>query len=306
MAGRDSRDDSRATSRGADGDGLLLAVVGDIHGYFEAGQLCAVDYDRVLFVGDLAAFSYRSGLTVAREIASVGEKGLVLLGNHDGVFFRQLVAEAKGQRLVAHALGLGMRRRVAAVHRALGRTPHCGYSRHELRRGAFALTLIAARPHSMGGPRLGYPRYLAEVYGVRSMAESAQRLCRLIDAAQATDLLFLAHNGPTGLGEARDDIFGCDFLPEAGDFGDPDLREAIGYAASRGKRVRAVVAGHMHHSLQGGGARRTSLTRDGTLYLNAARVPRIERTANGHRHHHVSLSVDASQVVAAEHWIETP
>jgi uncharacterized protein (TIGR04168 family) len=213
------------------------------------------------------------------------------------------VAEAKGHRAIAFALGLRMPSRVAALKRALGATPLCGYSLHELHTPQMALSLIAARPHSMGGSRIGYARYLTRAYGVSSVEDSARRLRRLVDEAGASDLVFLAHNGPTGLGAERRDIFGCDFLPTAGDFGDPDLREAIDYAVARGRRVRAVFAGHMHHRLQGGGSRVTSILQDGTLYVNAARVPRIEKTPTGRRHHHVAVSLNADRVCATPRWL---
>ena len=288
-------------------DALRLAVVGDVHGCFDAvdaQQLAAGGYDRILFVGDLAAFTHRSGMAAARCIAPLADRALVLFGNHDGVLFRQLVAEAKGHRVRARILGVGMKRRVAALTRALGGVPLCGYSRHELRRGDWALTLIAARPHSMGGPRLGYPHHLARAFGVSSLEESAWRLRALVDAAEAPDLFFLAHNGPTGLGAARDDLFGCDFHPEEGDWGDADLRDAIDYAASCGKRVRAVVAGHMHHELKEGGQRRSSANRDGTLYLNVARVPRIESASAGRRRHHVVLTLSRAEVSVEERWLD--
>lgn len=292
--------------RNRHGEDLRLAVVGDIHGLFDevdARQLAALDCDRILFVGDLAAFTHRSGLATARCIAPLAERALVLLGNHDGVFFRQLVAEVKGRRARARVLGLGMPRRVAALTRALGSVPLCGYSVHEFQRGDFALSLIAARPHSMGGPRLGYARYVARAYGVASMEDSARRLCSLVDDAGAQDLVFLSHNGPTGLGAARDDLFGCDFLPEEGDWGDPDLLAAIDYAVSRGKRVRAVVGGHMHHRLQGGGTRRTQAQVDGTLFLNVARVPRVEDAGEGLRRNHVLLTLNAADIRAETHWL---
>ena len=62
------------------------------------------------------------------------------------------------------------------------------------------------------------------------MQESAERLKELVDECPAERIIFFAHNGPTGLGEDRSDIWGCDFRPAGGDFGDPDLRIAIDHA----------------------------------------------------------------------------
>ena len=51
----------------------------------------------------------------------------------------------------------------------------------------------------------------------------------------------------------------------------------------------AVVAGHMHHRLKGGGERRWLVERAGVLYVNAARVPRIDGDG---RRYHVRLETD--------------
>jgi uncharacterized protein (TIGR04168 family) len=90
-------------------------------------------------------------------------------------------------------------------------------------------------------------------------------------------VLFLAHNGPSGLGGQAQDLWGRDFDPDGGDWGDADLRGAIEHARGRGLRVLAVLAGHMHWALRGrpGVQRRWQLQERGTLYVNAARVPRV-------------------------------
>ena len=113
-------------------------------------------------------------------------------------------------------------------------------------------------------------------------------------------MIFLAHNGPTGLGTSRSDLWGCDFRREEGDFGDEDLALAITYARELGKRVLAVVAGHMHHRLRGGGKRRWYERKDGILYVNAARVPRIFEELGHAYHHHVDLTIDGDEVEAIE------
>ena len=93
--------------------------------------------------------------------------------------------------------------------------------------------------------------------------------------AEDGDLLVLSHNGPAGLGDRADSIWGCDFREEEGDWGDPDLTQAIDHARAQGKRVLAVIGGHMHLRTKQGVERPWRTERDGTLYLNAARVPRI-------------------------------
>ena len=86
---------------------------------------------------------------------------------------------------------------------------------------------------------------------------------------------------------------------DEGDHGDLDLRAAIDHARERGKRVRAVIAGHMHHALKGGGRRTWQVDRDDTLFINAAEVPRHR---DGRRHH-VRLTLDADHAEAEAVWV---
>jgi uncharacterized protein (TIGR04168 family) len=115
--------------------------------------------------------------------------------------------------------------------------------------------------------------------------------------------VFLSHNGPVGLGDAPHDMWGCDFKPGGGDWGDPDLTAAVEYAIACGKRVLAVVAGHMHLRTKHGHERPWCARRDDTLYVNAARVPRIiARDREVHRHH-VELIIDRDGVTANEVFV---
>ncbi len=291
-----------------DDEPARIAIVGDVHGHWNEADrrwFDASDYHLIVFVGDLASY-LRDGRAVAKSIARLHKPALVMPGNHDGVGLPQLAAEVFDQQRLADWLGQGQPRRVAALERALGRQPLVGYSRHPLRVGAHSLTLIAGRPHSLGGPTLGFRRYLRERFDVGDMQASAARLEELIASTAERDIILLGHNGPSDLGAGRGDIWGCDFAPERGDFGDPDLRAAIAHARGLGKRVRAVVAGHMHHRLKGGGMRRWQLPRNEVLYLNAARVPRIIRRDGHERRHHVRLELDADSVRAEEVWVDGP
>jgi uncharacterized protein (TIGR04168 family) len=152
----------------------------------------------------------------------------------------------------------------------------------------------------MGGSRVAYRRYLRSRFDVGSVDESARRLKGMIDRCEADTLLFFSHNGPTGLGNRRSDIWGCDFRAQGGDFGDQDLRDAIDYAKASGKHVLAVVGGHMHHAVKGGGRRPWLVERDGTVYLNAARVPRIFQKEGQTFHHHICLEVAGDGVHVEE------
>jgi hypothetical protein len=48
----------------------------------------------------------------------------------------------------------------------------------------------------------------------------------------------------------------------------------------------------MHWPLKGGGKRCTQVERDGTLYINPARVPRISAAGPTTYHHHAALFLD--------------
>lgn len=279
---------------------MQIGVIGDIHGAWEARDTAffnAVGYDRLLFVGDLARMT--GSLPVARQLAELTTPAWLIPGNHDGVTLAQLLAELKSRPLAARLLAIGMKRRVNQMVRALGPVVTGGYSRHELTRD---LGLVIARPHAMGADRLYFGHYLKTRFGVRDLATSRDYLCRLIDQSPR-DLIVLAHNGPAGLGQTPDSPFGCDFAPIQGDFGDPDLAEAIAYARDTGHRVRAVIAGHMHHRSEHTGQwRQPSCRLDDTLFINAARVPRIEQA--GARRHHIRLTVTDNAIDAEQVFVD--
>ena len=151
-----------------------------------------------------------------------------------------------------------------------------------------------------GEPRLAFRPYLKEAFRVESIESSAARLCSLIDDVKHERIVFLAHNGPSGLGDRRDAIWGCDFRRSEGDFGDPDLEIAIAHARSCGKRVLAVVAGHMHHALRLRGTRKWIEERDDTLYVNAARVPRVFKHEGKEQRHLVEITIDDDRASARE------
>jgi uncharacterized protein (TIGR04168 family) len=290
---------------------LHLAILGDVHRCFDARDVELLDaqgYDAALFVGDLAGYRQRGGLVVAKHIARLRTPALVMPGNHDGPTLLHLAAEVFGWRRLAPLLGGRMHVRVEQLKRALGPVPLVGYSLHEVGRGAQRLSVVAARPHSMGGHQFPFAKHMARHHRVRSHEESARRLCELVDRAPHPQLVFLAHNGPTGLGDGPDAPFGRDFpSPFEGapqDWGDADLEAAVTHARATGKQVAAVVAGHMHHAVRGGGRRPMAVQRDGTLYVNAARVPRIREREGVRSRHHVRLEWDAHGARATEVWLE--
>lgn len=285
---------------------MKLALIGDVHGLFNEADvsfLNASDYTAVLFVGDLGTYRDGGDLCVARTIATLTKPTWVIPGNHDAVHLAQLLAETLRRPNAARLWARRQSRRVAALREALGPAHLVGYSQFTLEAKGRALDVVVGRPHAMDGEKLSFSDYLSEHMGVSTLEQSAARLKQLVDQCTNRQVLFLAHNGPAGLGGLRSDIWGRDFHPSAGDWGDVDLREAIDHARAIGKSVVAVAAGHMHHRLKGGGTRTWTVQRAGTLYVNAARVPRIVRREGVPHHHHVELLVE-DHAAATEHWVQ--
>lgn len=275
-------------------DRMKLAVVGDIHGFWDAHDTAyfnASGYAALLFVGDFAAWT--GSLPVARLLADLTVPAWAIPGNHDAVTTWQLGAEIRHQRWLCALGSVGMERRVRKLANAMAPVQLGGYSLGALGDG---LGILIARPHAMGPDSFHYRAYLRRRFGVADFASSAARLCAMIDSAPPR-LIVLAHNGPAGLGDAKTSPFGNDFDPAGGDFGDPDLRAAVDHARATGHTVLAVVAGHMHHRRPKGGAGRANCVADAqTLYINAARVPRMRR--DGSHRHHIALTIDATGVRA--------
>jgi uncharacterized protein (TIGR04168 family) len=95
--------------------------------------------------------------------------------------------------------------------------------------------------------------FMARLYNVHDMGESAQRIMQLIQSAvpPSNSLIIMGHNGPAGLGAQRHNICGVDWVKEAGDHGDPDLASVLQQLREAGRDVALVVFGHMHHKLRG-------------------------------------------------------
>jgi len=279
-----------------------IAIIGDIHRQFnqnDAIQFNQSDYDLLLFVGDLANYWHHEGLTIARQMARLQKPALIIPGNHDTLTAPQLLAEIKQWPRLRRWLAWGQSRRLRQWQRALGPVQVGGYSVHPVP-GAEDVTVIVARPFAMGGSVLHCQPQLQRQFGIGTMAESAALLCQLVDETPSQRLIFLAHNGPTGLGSRRDALWGNDFQPEGGDFGDSDLGEAIAYAQQQGNTVLAVVAGHMHHTVKKGGQRTWHLEQEGIHYINAARVPRIFEANGRIFHHRIHLTLDGDFVTVSE------
>ncbi len=282
-----------------------IALIGDLHGSWDdwdARYFNHSEYALLLFTGDLGSGTRDDGVRVARSIGRLARPTLVMPGNNDADHLPEIAAE------IGHQRGLSALRKLGAGTggSASGAVSLCGYSLHPLELSGRAITLLAARPYALGGNELSFPERLAGRHGIASMAASAERLCELVERAPSDELVVLAHNGPTGLGDAATDLWGCDFRAEEGDWGDEDLAQALVRARQLGKRVLAVVAGHMHSRTREGRPRTWQLERDGTLYVNPARVPRIFEDERGTEHHHVVLEIGAQGVLAREMLVREP
>jgi uncharacterized protein (TIGR04168 family) len=274
-----------------------LGVIGDLHTHWDridVNQFADTDYDLLYFTGDLGGGTSESCLRMAREMAGLRHPTLVMPGNNDTVDIEHLAAE------LAHQNGLNRLLSMAGGDKPPNPIVLCGYSRHTVHASGMVVDLIAARPHSMGGPTLSFPDYMQATYGVTDLSASTARMVALVDDSDADALIFLAHNGPLGLGEEPHAMWGCDFKEDGGDWGDPDLTEAIAHARATGKRVLAVIGGHMHLRTKQGEERPWKTEVDDILYINAARVPRIFSGPDDIYRHHVAVTVAAEGVTAEE------
>ena len=274
-----------------------LGIIGDLHTHWDnvdVAHFSRSEYDLLFFTGDLGGGSVDSCLRMARLMAALRQPTLVMPGNNDTVDINELAAELAHQRGINNLLSI-TRDEADDFDADLG-ISLCGYSHHRVHAEGSEISLLAARPHSMGGPNLSFPDYMSQTYGINSLEDSRDRLCSLVDEVESDRLIFLAHNGPLGLGDRPSDIWGCDFKEGGGDWGDRDLSEAIAHAKSLGKKVLAVIAGHMHLRTKQGDKRPWLMEIDETIYVNAALVPRIFAGSDDVYRHHVSLTLGADSI----------
>ena len=267
-----------------------IVAVGDIHGcwreadcaYLERAQLALA-----LFVGDLGD----EDVQMVQRIADIDVPKAILLGNHDA--WRSFSEKQLSNELNTSLDILG--------------EDHVAYDVRELPEAG--VSVIGARPFSWGGQSLRSPELYDELYGVRTMRQSAAAIVDAARSAKHRDLIILAHNGPTGLGSNPVDIYGKDFGKPGGDWGDYDLQVALQRIEGFDLRVRAVIAGHMHHRLlHPRGAERTRfLRRNGTLFVNCAVVPRVVREESREElSYFVRMHWQGGECLAIEEvWVDT-
>lgn len=243
-----------------------LAVIGDIHDQWDdldSELLLGLGVDLALFVGDFG----NESVEVVRRIAELPLPIAAVCGNHDAWYS----ASEWGRKRCPYD-----RTREDRVRQQLDLLgpAHVGYSRLDI--PDRPLAVVGSRPFSWGGPDWKNADFYREHYGVTGFAESCRRIAAAATDAPCDTLIFLAHNGPFGLGSERSSICGRDWKPGGGDYGDPDLSEAIVVARAAGKHVPLVTFGHMHHRLRHtrDRLRTAAIERDGTVYFNAACAPR--------------------------------
>ena len=253
-------------------DRLLIAVIGDVHDRWEAQDNLALEYlgvDLALFVGDFG----NESVDIVRTIASLNIPKAVILGNHDAWY----TASAWGRKKAPY--DHNVEDRVQQQLDLLGAT-HIGYGKLDLPQ--FNLSLVGGRPFSWGGSDWKNSDFYRDRYNINSFTESTAKILSVVNSTAYDNLIFMGHNGPLGLGDKPEDTCGRDWGELGGDHGDPDFAEAIEKTLSYGKSIPLVTFGHMHHSLRHRKDRlRTTINTnaEGTVYLNAAAVPRIIETA---------------------------
>lgn len=277
---------------------LKIAVIGDVHGAWDAEDELALRHlgvDLVLFVGDFG----NEAVEVVRAIAALSLPKAVVLGNHDAWY------SATEWGIKKCPYDRQLEDRVQQQLELLGDI-HVGYSKLDF--PEFELTVVGSRPFSWGGPEWKSVEFYGSRYGIHSFEESAAQIVQSVKQSTYDTVIFLGHCGPTGLGERAEDPCGKDWEPIGGDHGDPDLALAIEETHRLGKQVALVTFGHMHHQLRHNKHRlRTAVTYSpgGTVYVNAASVPRIVRADSLHRRNFSIVSLEAgcvSQVALV--WID--
>jgi uncharacterized protein (TIGR04168 family) len=247
---------------------IKIAVVGDVHHQWEPEDGEALKHlgvDLVLFVGDFG----NESVEVVRAIAELDIPKAAVFGNHDAWYTAtdwgrsQCPYDRTQEDWVKQQLDL------------MGEA-HVGYGKRDF--PELDITVVGSRPFTWGGSEWKYADFYRDWFGVESFEESARLIAGAAADADCENVIFLGHTGPTGLGEAPEDPCGRDWKPLGGDWGDPDFAEAIDRTRSKGKHIPLVTFGHMHHKLRHTKKelrKSLSVSAEGTVYLNAANVPRI-------------------------------
>lgn len=249
---------------------IKIAVVGDVHDQWEAEDELALKHlgvDLVLFVGDFG----NESVDVVEAIASLNLPKAAIMGNHDAWYS----ASDWGRKRCPY--DREKEDRVQEQLDLLGEA-HVGYGKLDF--PELNLSVVGSRPFSWGGLVWKNAQFYQERYKVANFAESTERIVAAAKSAAYETIIFMGHNGPIGLGDRAEDPCGKDWYPIGGDYGDPDFADAIAQSRNQGKTIALVTFGHMHHQLRHTKELRNPIYigAEGTVYLNAASVPRIIQT----------------------------
>lgn len=250
-----------------------VAVLGDAHGDFLDGECAVLERvakpDLFLAVGD---FANEDAAIIKRVVAAtehLSGTAHLILGNHDAW-------RSSRTGVVSETL--------RAIWDSVSPDLDVGYRRVEVPSATGVFSLVGARPLSWGGGLAATNKknwaLLEDLYGVSSPEESAAVITDALLGAVGPAIV-IAHQGPAGLGEEAASICGRDWTAKAADFGDDDLRDCLASAQAQYVGVPLCCFGHMHAPLRHGGRRRMVCEQDGTVYVNAAEVPRHRKAATG-------------------------
>ena len=268
---------------------ITIAVVGDIHDLWEADDGAALKklgVDLVLFVGDFG----NESVEVVSTVASLDIPKAAVFGNHDAWY----TATEWGRKKCPYD-----RKKEDWVQQQIDLldSAHVGYGKLDFPK--LNLTVVGSRPFSWGGSVWKNEKFYQERFGVKSFEESTARMVAAAKSAAYESVIFLGHNGPLGLGDRAEDPCGKDWQPLGGDFGDPDFKEAIAQTRASGKKIPLVTFGHMHHNLrhtQQYLRKAIYTSSEGTVYLNAASVPRIVENGSDRLRNFSIVSLQAGVV----------
>ena len=273
---------------------VKIAVIGDIHDHWELidnDALKHLEIDLALFLGDYG----NESVEVVRRIAAVDVPKAAVMGNHDAYYS----ASNKGIKKCPYDRE---KEDWVQLQMDLLGEDHVGFSKKELPQ--FGLTIVGSRPFSWGGSKWRYKKFYRDRFDIRSFSDSTDLILAAADEAEQNTIIFMGHVGPYGLGAQPDDPCGKDWGKHGhgGDYGDPDFAEAIALTRQSGKRIPLVTFGHMHHKIKNSDKirKRVALDSDGTLYFNAANVPRIEATDQGNHHSFSLVTLHAGTVESIE------
>ncbi len=283
---------------------MKVAIIGDVHGFWtqeDTNYFNESDYNCIFFVGDLKGRTNSSLKKIFPFLQKIKKEVFFSYGNWDTSNIIQILGEVLHNSFLIHLGAVRHNNRIINFNYNLKNFNLGMYRSFSLN----SLDLIIGRPFSFGS-EIAFVPTLTKRFQISNMEDSFLMYKKLIDRSNNQQLGFLTHNGPTGLGSLKNDIYGCDFKKEAGDWGDSDLERAIDYAKSIGKKVIFAVSGHMHHTNRKNSLKRIWHTiKDETLFINSAKVPRILKSDTYNLHHHIQLELDPQGVPTfKEMWIK--